>query len=159
MKELFKILIVKYNFSTPAGEGLYFVAKGWLGKDASPSDVAPDEYGCAESVNNIVFTTFNEEVGGDVSTYRMYKALKENKKFAKVTKPLRGDIIISPTGYGGTQEVKNGHVGIMSDNGVIMSNKSQNGLFSVHYTLDSWKERYQVRGKYPIHFYRRIFKS
>lgn len=153
------MLIVKYNFSTPAGERLYYCAKSWLGKDASPNDIAPDEYGCAETVNHINFTAFGDYVGGDVSTYRMYKALKDNPLYAKVTKPIRGDIILSPTGYGGTPEVSVGHTGFVSDDNVIMSNFSADGLFKEHYTLDTWKERYQVRGKFPIHFYRRIFKS
>jgi len=34
-------------------EILYETAKSFLGKDASPADEAPDEYGCAETVNEI----------------------------------------------------------------------------------------------------------
>lgn len=158
MKELFKKLILLGNFATPAGERLYYVAKAWVGKDASPADEAPDEYGCAETVNNVVFTAFGDYAGGDVSTYRMYRAIRNNQNFAEVKKPLRGDIILSPTGYG-NGKIKNGHVGIMGDNGEIMSNRSDNGLFDTKYTLHDWIKRYQTIGGYPVLFYRRIFRS
>lgn len=147
-----------YNFGTPAGERLYYVAKAWLGKDASPADEAPDEYGCAETINNVVFTAFGDYAGGDVSTYRMYRSIRYNKKFAEVKKPLKGDIILSPTGYGNGR-IKNGHVGIVGDDNKIMSNSSNNGLFEDKYTMTTWHERYQTRGGYPVRFYRRIFRS
>lgn len=156
MKELFKFLVVKFNFGTPSGERLYRVAKAWLGKDASPADVAPDEYGCAETVNNIVFTAFDEDAGGDVSTYRMYRAIRNNKKFAEVKIPVKGDIILSPTGYG-NGSIKNGHVGIIGANGVVMSNSSVSGLFRENYSIMEWRERYEIKGGYPVYFYRRIF--
>jgi hypothetical protein len=39
----------------------------------------------------------------------MYLALPNNKKLAKVTSPIKGDIVMSPTGYGNGY-VSNGHV-------------------------------------------------
>jgi hypothetical protein len=156
MKEFFKMLVVKFNFGTPAGNKLYYTAQGWLGKDASPSDEAPDEYGCAETVNAIVERTFGKPIGGDVSTYRMYYAIRDNKKFVEVKKPIRGDIILSPTGYG-NGSMNNGHVGIVGLNGVVMSNSSAGGLFLEKYSVLSWKERYGDKGGYPVLFYRRVF--
>lgn len=159
MKELFKKIILAGNFATPSSEWLYKIASRFIGVDASPDDRAPDEYGCADTVNMIVKVAFGKEVGGDVSTYRMIKALKVNNLFAQVTKPIRGDIIISPTGYGGNSLVKNGHVGIVGNNGQIMSNDSDTGKFLLKYNLDSWEQRYRVKGRYPIYYFRRIFKS
>jgi hypothetical protein len=66
--------------------------------------------GEAVSVNEIVFRAFNDYEGGDLSTNRMYLALPNNKKLAKVTSPIKGDIVMSPTGYGNGY-VSNGHVG------------------------------------------------
>ena len=113
------------------------------------------EFGCAEAVDNVVFNTFRDYAGGDLSTYRMYHSIQYNKKFIRVNTPLKGDIILSPTGYGG-RTVKNGHVGIVGNNGVIMSNNSQTGLWDTHFTLDSWNDRYVKKGGYPVYYYRRI---
>jgi hypothetical protein len=76
------------NFATPASARLYQTAMSCLGRDASPSDKANDEFACAESVNEVVFKAFNDYAGGDLSTTRMYLALANNKKFAKITSPL-----------------------------------------------------------------------
>lgn len=156
MKEYYKFLITFFNYGTPSGEHLFETAKKWLGKDVAPIE---NEYGCAESVNNIVYKAFGDYAGGDLSTYRMYNSIKNNKLFAKVKSPLPGDIILSPTGYGNRRKLSNGHVGIVGDNGYIMSNDSKTGLWSGNYTLNSWKSRYQDMGEYPIHYFRRIFKS
>lgn len=157
MKELFKFLVVNWNFATPAGERLYISAKSWLGVDASPNDRAPDELGCAETIHDIVFKTFGDYVGGDLSTYRMFHALQANDKFVRVSSPLQGDIIISPTGYGTNKKIPNGHVGIVSDNNKVMSNSSATGTFEENYTIYSWKKRYVIDGGYPVYFYRRIY--
>lgn len=135
-------------------EKLYYKALSYLGKDASPNDVAPDELGCAESVNDIHKACFGFPIGGDVSTYRMYQALMNSPFFTFVTSPLRGDVIISPTGWGNGSIP--GHCGIMGDNGVIYSNNSKTGNFDSHHTLETWKARYQQIGNFPIMFFRRI---
>jgi hypothetical protein len=115
-----------------------------LGRDASPSDKANDEFACAESVNEVVFKAFNDYAGGDLSTTRMYLALANNKKFAKVTSPLgRHRHLTYRCGNG---SMPNGHVGIIGDNGQIMSNNSATGLWDIHFTLASWKARYVDQG-------------
>ena len=45
---------------------LYLTALSCLGTDASPNDIAPDEFGCAETVNAIHKKAFGVEIGGDV---------------------------------------------------------------------------------------------
>src|SRR3954462_12894985 len=61
------------------------------------------------------------------------------------SRPPSGDIVISPTGYG-NGSMPNGHVGIIGDNGQIMSNNSATGLWDIHFTLASWKARYVDQG-------------
>ena len=126
-----------------------------LGTDASPNDIAPDEYGCAETVNDIHKLAFGYAIGGDVSTYRMYRDIKLNKKFVKVEYPLEGDIVISPTGYG-SGGLTNGHVGIVGELTKIMSNDSSTGKFEENYTIQSWRERYVIKGGYPMAYFRRV---
>lgn len=152
-----KETIASRNIKTEAGELLYLAAQSFLGSDASPLNQADKEYACAESVNNVCEKAFGEPVGGGVSTYRMYYAIVNHRKFVQVTSPMRGDIILSPTGIGGGKNgIKNGHVGIVSDNGKIMSNSSSNGLWELNYDLFSWRYRFSTLGGYKVLFFRRI---
>jgi hypothetical protein len=136
---------------TPNGEKVYEVAKICLNCPMSPDY----KYGCAEAVNNVVNIAIGKPVGGEASTYRMYESLKNKIRFLKTTKPNRGDIIISPTGYGNGR-ISNGHVGIMLDNGVIASDNTKTGLFDSHLTLSSWENYYKNKGGFPMEFYRVI---
>ena len=129
---------------------LFDTAVTCLGKDMAPME---DEYGCAEAVNQVFKKAFGVEVGGYLSTYRMYQALSDTSRFLKVFVPMAGDIIISPTGYGNGR-IRSGHVGIVGENGQVMSNTSDNGLWLVNYNLDSWYQRYLKLGGFPIHYYR-----
>ncbi len=160
MFSLRKLFSLFKGLKTPATQNnnrliLYNAALKVIGLDASPNDEAPDEYGCAETVNSIHAMAFHIPIGGDVSTYRMYRALLNHKLFNKVDKPLEGDIVISPTGYG-NGVVSNGHVGIVSEAGRIMSNSSSSGRWGESYTLNSWKKRYVDRGGYPMVYFRRV---
>lgn len=130
-------------------------AKQLLGTDASPNDLAPDELGCAETVNAIIEQALGYPAGGTLSTNLMYKALLKHTKFIKVDQALPGDIIISPTGYG-NGGLSNGHVGIFGENEGIMSNSSATGRFEANYTLKTWVARYRGKGGYPIVFFRAI---
>lgn len=133
----------------------YRTAVSCLGTDASPNDVAPDEYGCAETVNDVHGKAFGFPIGGSVSTHMLYQALQSSTFFTRVDIPAYGDIIISPTGYG-SGGLSNGHVGIMYDNYRIMSNSSSSGTFEINYNMDSWRKRYVDIGGYPMAFFRRI---
>ena len=152
------IHLLKDYLSKPDGSNrsrLYIAAISSLGTDASPNDIAPDELGCAESVNAIHKKVFGYEVGGGVSTSQLYKALVSHPKFIAVDTPLEGDVIISPTGYG-NGKLSNGHTGIVGKAGVIMSNDSATGLFKENYSLETWRSYYSSRGGYPVRFFRRI---
>lgn len=136
-------------------ERLWNTAYASLGIDVTPSDIVPDEVGCAETVNQIYYNAFKRYIGGGASTYNMYKCLLVSNEFIKVDTPLYGDIIISPTGYG-NGNLSNGHVGIVSKDNKIMSNSSATGLFQENYTIDSWKKRYVDKGGYPCVFFRKV---
>lgn len=128
---------------------IYKTAKECIGKDMSAKY---DEYGCAEALNAVFKLAVGREVGGGVSTYRMYKAILQDKDFRLVATPELGDIIISPTGYG----VGTGHVGIVSDNNRIMSNNSRNSKWEEYYSMFMWEYKYKsfqtsfFRYKYAI---------
>ncbi len=138
---------------------LYRTAKSCLGMDASPSDEAPDEYGCMESVDNVVKKAFGRFINDTrytptLSTLEGFKILRKSDNFVPVQEPLPGDIILSPTSLG-NGNLRNGHVGIVGFYG-IMSNDSATGRFMQNYTLKSWTARYKDQGGFPILFYRRI---
>ena len=56
---------------------VYFLSKKYLDLDISGKE---NELGCAEAVNFLFKRATGEEAGGDVSTYKMYKALKSNDR-------------------------------------------------------------------------------
>jgi hypothetical protein len=141
-------------------ERLYDAAVASLGTDASPNDVAPDELGCAESINTIYFKAFGEYIENPgISTTRLFAAMVERAdKFVRVTDPEPGNIIISPTGFSSLPNtpIKNGHVGIFGKGGIIMSNSSENGKFKENYTLDTWVARYRDKGGYKVYYFKCI---
>lgn len=133
---------------------IHEVALASLGKKLS-GEKAPVEFGCAEAVNAIAYQATGQEIGGNISTYRMYHALQDTKRYQRVTTPDPGDIVISPTGYG-SGAMPNGHVGIVSTGGVIMSNNSATGMWEKNYTLSSWRARYVHNGGFPMYYYKVI---
>lgn len=141
-------------------ERLHEAAVACLGMDASPNDVAPDELGCAESVNEIYRKAFGEyiETPG-ISTTRLFAAMVDRQdKFARVLTPEPGVIIISPTGFSSNKNttIKHGHVGIFDKDDIIMSNSSTTGKFERNFTITSWIDRYRNKGSYPIYYFKPI---
>lgn len=137
---------------------LHLTAKTFIGTDASPNDIAPDEYGCAETLNEIHRAAFGDYISSRniLSTYWMYADLKKRSDFVSVNVPTPGDIIISPTGYGGYGGITNGHVGVVTDGGWVLSNDSFKGTWEKNYTLETWRDRYERRGGYPVRFFRKV---
>lgn len=135
---------------------LYAVALSYLGTDASPNDLAPDELGCADTVSAILVHAFGPIIRHSVSTAEMYNLLNNSPHFKKVNNFKFGDIIISPTGKGKTGKISNGHVGIVGEDEEILSNSSATGLFTNNFTISSWVKRYRDQGGYPIYFFRKI---
>lgn len=131
---------------------IYITAKSYLGKDMARYQ---DEFGCAEALIEVVRLATGIILNGGFSTYLLYNALKNSKYFTQVSIPERGDIIISPSGYG-NKKVPNGHTGIISDNDWIMSNNSEDGLWDEHITLSEWNRVYKGIGNYPVLFFRKV---
>lgn len=150
-----KLMVAEGNLPTDQGAKIFTTAKQWIGMDASPKDVAPDELGCAETVTAILnYAGFQTPV--IVSTAKLYEYLSTKVEWMRVYTPIEGDIVISPTGMGGKNGIKNGHVGVVGTGGVIMSNASATGTFEPNYTINSWTNRYSIKGGYPIFYFRRV---
>ena len=93
----------------------------WLGKDASPRDLAPDELACVESVCRILQRA-GVDVPLHVSTIKFNRWLRASNQFKGTLDAKPGNIIISVTGTGNGSII--GHTGIFYDEDVIMSNNS-----------------------------------
>ena len=136
---------------------LYLSALQHIGVDASPLDQAPDEYGCADSFSKVLLKTFPNVIKGSLSTTQLFEQLSLSKDFVRVTAFKFGDVIISPTGYAKKPgKVTVGHVGIVGEDQIIMSNNSSNGLWDTHHTISSWVKRYREGGNFPIYFFRKL---
>ena len=133
---------------------LYLMAISKLGKDASPKDRASDEFGCAESVTEIIHGIL-PEVPVMLGTWVFWEHMKSSSRFQEIFSPERGCIIISPTG---TSKKKGsvGHTGILGDNEIIMSSDSRNGLFLENYALKSWKLYYKDKLGFPVYFFKLV---
>ncbi len=157
LKSLYQQLFSQDNIQTIPGQKIYAYAVSLIGTDASPADRVSDEVACAESVSTILGHLF-KDCYIITGTSTLWLFLKFSEAFVEVTTPMAGDIIISPTGSPGSGKngVTNGHTGIIGATGAVMSNNSLNGMWDVHYTLDSWKKRYLTLGEYPVYYFRRI---
>ena len=80
----------------PLNLQIYQEARKWLGKEASPKDLAPDEVGCAESVSNIVNYVIPDFPAGVVSTINLKEILSKDPRFHTELNIQAGDIIVSP---------------------------------------------------------------
>lgn len=135
----------------------YAYAKGQIGQKKS-GVIAPIEFGCVEALNRVFLECFGKPIDSSViSTSILYKSLLADKRFvlvsAKDAQP--GDIILSPTGSG-HGSIPNGHVGVLSDSGRIISNNSANGIWDEHLTLQAWFDRFVNLGGYPVYYFRVI---
>jgi hypothetical protein len=116
---------------TPQDKLLKFAING-LDTDVSPSDLAKDELGCAESVSNLIKKVF-PDFPIILGTQLLFDTLRRDKRFKLTTTPQMGCIVISPT-KGGII----GHTGVFITNDRIASNDSKTGQFKGNYTWDSW---------------------
>ncbi len=148
---LMRLLVQKKRGRKSKQELLYQRAKLTIGRDASPLDIVNDDLGCAESVTQIIskIVPFSIITG----TWTLNDRLQKDHRFSRVNENAGpGTIIISPTGTGNGRI--RGHVGILAQNKAIMANDSVLGVWRQTYTVESWRERYQKHGGFPIFFYR-----
>lgn len=128
---------------------IYSIAKDHLGQEASPLDLVDDVVGCAESVTNILAKVVPTPI--ITGTWTLNDFFERSPRWAPTDTPRPGDVIISPTGSGNGKI--RGHVGIIGENGVIMSNDSSTGLWMANFTISSWLSRYRRKGGMPVYFY------
>lgn len=132
---------------------LFAAAQEYLGRDASPRNLAPSELSCAESVSTII-----KEILPDfptiTGTWTLWDRLENDPRFERVSTPVAGTIIISPTGEGKRGAI--GHTGIFGRDLLIMSNRSATGLWDITHNLEEWTQYYQRDRKFPIFYYQLI---
>lgn len=134
-------------------ERLLAAAQAWLGKDASTTNLAPDDLACAESVSNIIQSSIIPGFPTCISTADLKKQLD---KYCQRTLDIEpGYILISPTGTG-NGNISNGHTGIFLTPDRIASNSSATGLWTDNYSLKEWINRYRVKGGMPLLVYKPI---
>ena len=142
---------------TPSNrEILHEVALARLGMDITPEDIISDEVACAETVNRLHEIAFSKPIGGGASTHYLYYVLQNSPLFKEVSlaQCLPGDIAISPTNPDNL--TIRGHVGIMGENEIIMSNDSSTGLLATKYNIKTWMDHYVVKGGLPFRTFRRL---
>ncbi len=131
-------------------ELLHEYAKLYVGRDASPLDVASDDLGCAESVTSILRNVIPFPI--IVGTATLFELLNNDERFfSSGILPTEGDIIISPTGSGNGSI--RGHVGIVGEDERIYSNNSYTGNWEQNYIVESWRKRYEMNGGMPVFFF------
>ena len=150
-----KVTIFAGRHSNKETEKLYLTAISFLGQDASPEDIANDEYGCADTVSSLLLKTYGQVIPYTISTTTLFQSLSNSREFVRIEQPQKGAIIISPTGYG-NGKLPNGHVGVCGEGDKIMSNSSATGQLLQNYTISTWKQRYVDLGGYPIYYFKKI---
>ena len=114
----------------------------WIGRDASPKNLAPKELSCAESVANIlheVLPTFPKDI---VSTIELQSILDKHSNFERTLIPKPGCVLVSPR-IGD----RPGHSGFFTTGNGIISNDSKTGRMQLNYDLNSWiREMKEKRG-------------
>lgn len=119
-------------------------------QELSPLDPVDDNLACVDSLTNLlrmVYPDFPKEY----HTAALLRQLKNSKHFTPSLDLSPGNVIINATGTG--NGLIRGHCGIIGRDGRIFSNDSTTGLWMTHYTLDSWKTRYRIKGGMPTYVF------
>lgn len=139
MNSIYKVLIdmiVKLvNNKESNREKLFRISRSCIGLDVSRYY---DDVGCMETVNKLYELATGKPIqAGLVSTIRGLEIFESDKRFEETVNPRPGYIIISAT-----QGKNIGHVGVLSNNGKILSNNSSNSRIDEHWTRTKWIENY-----------------
>lgn len=146
--------IIKSMKYTANREKIYQTSLSLLGTDVTPEDIIPDEFDCADTIC-VILKKAGFDIGNYPLTTDLYHKLMVAPMWRKTLIPLRGDVVISPSGMGNGM-LPHGHVGIVGRGEKIMSNSSATGKFEQNYTLSSWGKRYVSIGGFPVLIYRRL---
>ncbi len=136
-------------------ELLYETAKDLLQpqKDVSPLDLAPDEVGCCESLEEVYRKTFGTYIGGKkpiLNTWELLVVLSDHPSFKRVDLPVPGTIVVNATGSGNGNV--RGHTGVCGVNW-IMANNSFNSYWSADYTYPAWERNFVIHGGMKTHYF------
>jgi hypothetical protein len=112
------------------------------------AEKAPQELACAEVASKLL-QIVHPDFPMFLHTGAMFNHLKKDKRFKGTLDIGKWQIIISPTGWG-NGSIPNGHIGFISENGLIYSNDSRSGKFVQNFTIGSWVDYYRVKGGYPV---------
>lgn len=142
---------------TPLGaKKIYSQAVLCLNQHVTLDNTVSPDLGCAEAVSYVLERTGIENLPpkGYAGTAKLFAFLTGSPNFEQVDlkDAVPGDIIISPTGSPGAT-MAHGHTGILARYG-ILSNNSYTGKFDESLNLDSWRNFFQVRGGFPVYFFR-----
>ena len=130
-------------------ELLCSAAKNAVGTDASPRNIAPQGYSCAESVTGVMRTVY-PDVPEITYTPDLYRFLMGDPRFRllKDEEDSRGgDIVVTPTTFGKARIT--GHTGIYASPGKIISTSGDTGILRQNYTDKTWDARWVVLGGMP----------
>lgn len=150
------------DFPTSQSLKIQRTAVKFLGIDASPADLAPDDVGCAETFCDIQLAAGFKMPLYLSTTDLLNKEFLASKKWIRVGTPREGDAIIAATGEigAGKNGITHGHVGIVmgysGGGAIVASNNSYTGTFDENYTFASFVRRYRDKGGYTVYLFRRI---
>jgi len=150
-KQVVALFLKQQEKKTVARERLHEKAKEWLGKDARPQKLAPQDLGCVEALSTVI-GSFDPSFPTITYTPKLKEYLDMSKKYRQVLAYQPGCIIVSPT----VPDQFVGHTGVVGENEVIYSNNSRTGLWDDYYTLKTWIERYREMGGLKIYFYQPV---
>ena len=129
-----------------------------LGEDLS--ELAPNEFGCAESVTRLLNQVNKDLTPIITGTWTLWQHMEKSKHFIEIEKEHanNGVVVIAPTGTGNGGAI--GHVGILVGNRVYSNNSytdiSKNryaGEWDDYWTLDSFIDNYEHKNGIKVRFY------
>ena len=111
---------------------------------------------CAWMVNKILQRSIGYKVNGD-STSSMNQVFQSHvasgrAQLIPASQARLGDIIISPTVW--SPKRNTGHVGIVGQNGKIMSNSSSRAQWEENFTSETWYRKYEQKKGLRTFIYR-----
>lgn len=140
-----------YNYNTmDRTQRLFQEATKFLGRDASPENLASSEVACAETVTYLISLVDPKiQWSNRLATYYVEKDMLYGRNFRLTDSPRPGTIVISATKWDKNAKIVVGHIGVVMKDGRIASNNSfgkHKGKFEENYSLESWR-RYFVDKK------------
>lgn len=158
------VLVAKLKAQTPpvatVSTSLYETAKSLLGKHLTLDESIGKELGCAEAMSCVLKRAGVQGIPpkGFPGTIGLNQFLRESSSFEELASPEAGAILVSVT-----QGDNHGHTGVFGKLGLqypndygILSNNSDTGLLSEHWSWAKWYAYYIVEKKLETNIYRLV---